>query len=130
YQQAGIVCLSGGKGNSENGNESPWKALEKAVGNFKKDRSIEDVLRQQIEKQEYYDDGGNDGKRPGGGGGGGDGDGDYESKDESLSRIWDEFVSLQTSNEHPSKVSHELMEEVLREDEKKRSVRRPVLVGT
>ncbi|KAL0305507.1 UNVERIFIED_CONTAM: hypothetical protein Sradi_5968000 [Sesamum radiatum] len=68
HQRAGVVCLFGGKGKSENGNEtSPWKALEKAVGNFKKDTSIEDVLRQQIEKQEYYDDGGNDGKRPGGG---------------------------------------------------------------
>ncbi|XP_011096546.1 uncharacterized protein LOC105175701 [Sesamum indicum] len=93
HQRAGIACLFGGKGKSENGNEtSPWKALEKAVGNFKKDRSIEDVLRQQIEKQEYYDDGGNDGKRPGGGGG--DGDGDYESKDDDLSGMWDEFLQV------------------------------------
>ncbi|KAL0352866.1 UNVERIFIED_CONTAM: hypothetical protein Sangu_0867900 [Sesamum angustifolium] len=93
HQRAGVVCLFGGKGKSENGNEtSPWKALEKAVDNFKKDTSIEDVLRQQIEKQEYYDDGGNDGKRPGGGGG--DGDGDYESKDDDFSGMRDEFLQV------------------------------------
>ncbi|KAI3456026.1 hypothetical protein Pfo_012689 [Paulownia fortunei] len=93
YQQAATVCLFGGEGKSENGNEaSPWKALEKAMGNFKKDRSIEDVLKQQIQKQEYYDDGGSGGKRPGGGGG--DGDGYGEAEDEGLSGMWDEFVQV------------------------------------
>lgn len=70
---------------------SPWKALENAVGNFKKDQSIEDLLRQQIQKQEYYDGGGSSGKPPGGGSGG---DGSGESEDEGLSGMWDEFVQV------------------------------------
>ncbi|KAK6124091.1 hypothetical protein DH2020_042176 [Rehmannia glutinosa] len=96
YQQAAIVCLFGGKGKSETENEaSPWKSLEKAVGNFKKEQSIEDVLKQQIQKQEYYDDGGSGGKRPGGGGGGdGDGFGEAEDEGEGLSGIWDEIVQV------------------------------------
>lgn len=38
-----------------------------------KGKSIEDVLRQQIQKGEYVDSGGGEAKPPGGGGGGGDG---------------------------------------------------------
>lgn len=72
---------------------SPWKALEKAAGSFKKNPSIEDVLKQQIQKQEYFDDGGTGGKRPGGGGGG-DGEGSGEGEDEGLSGIWDEFAQV------------------------------------
>ncbi|GFP81136.1 hypothetical protein PHJA_000256900 [Phtheirospermum japonicum] len=89
--QAAIFCLFGGKGKAENENQvSPWNVLEKAVGNFKKDQSIEDVLKQQIQKQEYYDGGDGGGKRPGGGGGGGGGDGSSEGEDEGLSGVWDE----------------------------------------
>ncbi|PIN23444.1 hypothetical protein CDL12_03820 [Handroanthus impetiginosus] len=89
YQQCAIVCLFGGKGKSENGNEdSPWKAIEKVLGNFRKDQSIEDALRQQIQKQEYVDDGGSGGKGPGGGGGGG-GSGEAEDEDPR-----DEFVQV------------------------------------
>ncbi|KAL3851474.1 hypothetical protein ACJIZ3_013356 [Penstemon smallii] len=94
YQQTAPVCLFGGKDKSENGNEgSPWKALEKVMGNFKKSPSVEDLLKQQIQKQEYYDggDGGGDG---GGGGGAGGGDGFGEAEDESLSGKWDEFVQV------------------------------------
>lgn len=87
------MCLFGGKGKSENGNEgSPWKALEKAMGNFKKEQSVEDLLKQQIQKQEYYDDGGNTGKPPGGRGGGGDGFG--EAEDGDLSGVWNEFSEV------------------------------------
>ncbi|GFQ03368.1 hypothetical protein PHJA_002480600 [Phtheirospermum japonicum] len=91
YQPAAIVSLFGGIGKSENENQdSPWKVLENVVGNFKKDQSVEDVLKQQIQKQEYYDGGDSGGKRPGGGGGG-DGDGFGEIEDEGLSGVWDEF---------------------------------------
>lgn len=72
---------------------SPWKALEKAMGNLKKEQSVEDVLKQQIQKQEYYDDRGNGGKPPVGGDGGG-GDGFGESEDESLSGMLDEFMQV------------------------------------
>ncbi|CAI9760921.1 unnamed protein product [Fraxinus pennsylvanica] len=91
HQRSAPVCLFGGKGKSEN-EASPWKSLEKAMGNLKKERSVEDVLKQQIQKQEYYD-GGNGGKTPGGSGGGG-GDGFGESEDESLSGMLDEFMQV------------------------------------
>lgn len=71
---------------------SPWKALENAMGNFKKDQSIEDVLKQQIQKQEYYGDGDPPGKPPGGGGGGGGGFG--EAEDEGFSEMLDEFTQV------------------------------------
>ncbi|OIW06502.1 hypothetical protein TanjilG_26691 [Lupinus angustifolius] len=67
------VCLAGGKGMMGNNNEnSPWESLEKAMQNIK-GKSIEDVLREQIEKGEYYQNGSNGGKPPGSGGGGGGG---------------------------------------------------------
>ncbi|CAA2938146.1 Hypothetical predicted protein [Olea europaea subsp. europaea] len=53
HQQSAPVCLFGGKGKNEN-EASPWKALEKAMGNLKKEQSVEDVLKQQIQKQEYF----------------------------------------------------------------------------
>lgn len=59
------------------------------MGNLKKEQSVEDVLKQQIQKQEYYDDGGNGGKTPGGGG-----EGFGESEDESLSGMLDELVQV------------------------------------
>lgn len=94
YQRCPTVCLFGGKGKSENDNDaSPWKSLEKAMGSFKKDNSIEDVLRQQIEKQEYFDDGDSGGIPPLGGGGGG-GDGSGESEDEGFAGIFDEFLQV------------------------------------
>ncbi|KAI4332031.1 hypothetical protein L6164_016972 [Bauhinia variegata] len=81
------VCLAGGTGMMDNKDEgSPWKALEKASEKFK-GQSIEDVLRQQIEKGEYSGNGGSGGKRPGGGGGGSGGseEGDFSEKlDETL----------------------------------------------
>lgn len=92
YQQSTPVCLFGGKGKSENGNEaSPWKALENVVKNLKKEPSVEDLLRQQIEKQEFYeDDGGSSGgNRPGGGDGDSGG-----TDDEGLTGILDELLQV------------------------------------
>nr|KJB82411.1 hypothetical protein B456_013G194600 [Gossypium raimondii] len=74
---------------------SPWKSIEKAIGNFGKKQSIEDVLRQQIEKQDYYDEGsGQNPPRGGGGGSSSGGDGFGESEDEGLSGILDETVQV------------------------------------
>lgn len=77
---------------------SPWKSLENAVGNLKKEPSVEELLRQQIQKQEYFDDGGTSGKPPGGGGGGGGGGGDGfgfgEAEDGGLSGMWKEFSQV------------------------------------
>lgn len=91
-QQCTTVCLfGGGKGKSSNDNEaSPWKALEKAMGNLKKEKSVEDLLKQQIEKQEYFDGGDGGGDHPGGGGGGGD-DASGGAEDEGIPGILDEL---------------------------------------
>ncbi|XP_059658256.1 uncharacterized protein LOC132304539 [Cornus florida] len=90
YQRHTPVCLYGGKEKSEKGNEaSPWKALEKVMGSFKKEpSSVEDLLRQQIEKQEYFDDGGSGGSGSGGGGGFGG------SEDEGADGIWNEVLQV------------------------------------
>ncbi|XP_051124412.1 uncharacterized protein LOC127246848 [Andrographis paniculata] len=92
HRYAAPVCLFGGKGKSEGegSQDSPWKSIEKAVGKFGKDQSVEDVLRQQIQKQEFYDDGDSGGKDGGsGGGGGGNGGGFGEDENEGES-IWEE----------------------------------------
>ncbi|KAM2669226.1 hypothetical protein EV2_020725 [Malus domestica] len=95
YCRSAPVCLLGGKGKNESGDEgSPWKALEKAMGNFKKEGSIEDVLRQQIEKNEFFEEKGG-GRGGGGGSGGGDGlGGSGGSEDEGFSGIMDETLQV------------------------------------
>ncbi|XP_028755560.1 uncharacterized protein LOC114714939 [Neltuma alba] len=86
------VCFAGEKGMMGNNSEdSPWKALEKAMEKFK-GQSVEDVLRQQIQKGEYLDDGGSGAKPPGGGGGGGDGGGAGGSEEESFGEMLDETL--------------------------------------
>lgn len=60
------------------------------MGNLKKEKSVEDLLKQQIEKQEYYDGGDGGGDRPGGGGGGGD-DASGGAEDEGIPGILDEL---------------------------------------
>lgn len=64
--------------------------------NFK-GQSIEDVLRQQIEKREFAEDRDGSGGPPrggGGGGGGGGADGSGGSEDEGLSGILDETLQV------------------------------------
>ncbi|KAJ9190659.1 hypothetical protein P3X46_001839 [Hevea brasiliensis] len=91
YQQGTLVCLLGGKDKSERDNGgSPWNPFEKVMESFK-GQSVQDVLRQQIEKQEFYD-GGSGKNPPRGGGGGGDGFGD--SEDEGLAGIMDETLQV------------------------------------
>ncbi|XP_020229974.1 uncharacterized protein LOC109810817 isoform X2 [Cajanus cajan] len=92
------ICLAGGKGMMGNDEEnSPWKSIEQAIGKFK-GQSIEDVLRRQIEKGEYYDGGGSGVKPPGGGGnsgsGGGSPDGSGESEEESPAAMWEENLQV------------------------------------
>ena len=68
-------------------------SFDKVMENFK-GQSVEDMLRKQIENQEFYD--GGSGKNPprGGGGGGGGGGGDEGSEDEGLRGIMDETLQV------------------------------------
>ncbi|NP_001242257.1 uncharacterized protein LOC100807775 [Glycine max] len=88
------ICLAGGKGMMGNDENSPWKSIEKAIGKFKGESSIEDVLRRQIEKGVYYDSGGGGVKPPGGGNSGGGPDGSGESEEESLAGMWEENIQV------------------------------------
>eukprot|EP00262_Sarcandra_glabra_P001359 TRINITY_DN1142_c0_g1_i1.p1 TRINITY_DN1142_c0_g1~~TRINITY_DN1142_c0_g1_i1.p1 ORF type:complete len:243 (+),score=35.68 TRINITY_DN1142_c0_g1_i1:327-1055(+) len=91
YQRCTPVCLFGGKGKSENDNEaSPWKALEKAMGGLRKEPSVQDLLRKQMQELEFDDDGGSGNRPPGGGG---DDSGGSE-EDESLAGILDEVLQV------------------------------------
>ncbi|XP_050374280.1 uncharacterized protein LOC126791831 [Argentina anserina] len=101
HQQSSPVCLWGGKGKNGSDDEgSPWKSMEKAMGNLKKETSIEDVLRQQIEKKEFYEDKDSDRRRRGGGGGAGGGSGgggsdpSGGSEDEGFAGIFDETLQV------------------------------------
>ncbi|XP_015868613.3 uncharacterized protein LOC107406034 [Ziziphus jujuba] len=98
FKQSATVCLARSGSDNEG---SPWKAFGDVMGKFKKDSSIEDVLRQQIEKKEYYPDrsgGGGGGVGGGGsggsGGGGGGADGSGGSEDEGLAGIADETIQV------------------------------------
>ncbi|XP_057740942.1 uncharacterized protein LOC130958070 [Arachis stenosperma] len=82
------ICFAGGEGMMQNTDESsPWKSLEKAMERFKgQSESIEDVLRQQLNKGEYYDGGDGGAKPPGGeGGGGGGSPGDSDGPEDGSS---------------------------------------------
>ncbi|KAF3451032.1 hypothetical protein FNV43_RR07121 [Rhamnella rubrinervis] len=72
--------------------------MERAMENFKKDQSIEEVLKKQMENKEYYEDKSGGSKPPrgsgGGGGGGGGGDGSGGSEDEGAAGIVDETVQV------------------------------------
>ncbi|KAK0588966.1 hypothetical protein LWI29_007811 [Acer saccharum] len=90
--QRSPVCLLGGGEDKPQNEGAPWKAFGKAMENFNKGQAIEDVLRQQMEKKEYFD--GSGGKSPPSDGGGGGGDGSGESGDEGLSGVMDETVQV------------------------------------
>lgn len=72
---------------------SPWKAFEKAIGNIGKQKSIEDVLREQIAKNNYFEDEGSGGSEPPQRGGGGS-DGSGGSDDEGLAGVMDETLQV------------------------------------
>ncbi|XP_077235251.1 uncharacterized protein LOC143877216 [Tasmannia lanceolata] len=94
YQRYTPVCLFGGKGNTEGDSESsPWKALvkalEKAMGNFRKEPFVQDLLREQMQERQFDDGDGGSGNRSSGGG-----DGSGDSEDEGFAGILDELVQV------------------------------------
>ncbi|KAI3973340.1 hypothetical protein MKX01_020715 [Papaver californicum] len=97
YQRCITVCLFGNKGKPESSSDgsSPWKSLENAMGGLGKEKSIQDILREQMQNKEYADTGGGGGgglggrPPPSGGGGGGDG-----PEDEGDNGMLDEFVQV------------------------------------
>ncbi|XP_050376584.1 uncharacterized protein LOC126793985 [Argentina anserina] len=98
YQHPSPVCLLGGKGkNGSDDKASAGKALENALG---PESSIEDVLRTQIEKKEFYKEkvtgGGGGGRRGGGGGSGGygGGGGSSGSEDGGIAGIINETLQV------------------------------------
>ncbi|CAI0396886.1 unnamed protein product [Linum tenue] len=93
YPRKSLVCLLGGKDKPEGENEgSPLKSLGNAFGSFQ-GKSVEDVLKEQMQKQEFYDGGGGGGGSPprGGGGGGGASGG---SQDDDLPGVLDETLQV------------------------------------
>ncbi|KAG2309583.1 hypothetical protein Bca4012_081469 [Brassica carinata] len=97
WKQSSAVCLFGGKDKSNGGGDeiSPWKAIEKAMGK----KSVEDMLRDQIQKKDFYDaeSGGNAPPRGGGGGGGNGGErpeGSGGEEDGGLAGIVDETLQV------------------------------------
>ncbi|XP_022755991.1 uncharacterized protein LOC111303811 [Durio zibethinus] len=95
-QQGTTPCRLWGEDTSAGDNKSSLrKAIAKAIGSFGEQQSIEDVLKQQIEKQEYFDeDSGKNPPRGGGGNGGFGGGGSGGSKDEGHSGILDETLQV------------------------------------
>ncbi|XP_078433105.1 uncharacterized protein LOC144704533 [Wolffia australiana] len=83
------LCLFGDRGKPKNDDEeSPWKALEKAMGGLKKETSLQDVLRRQMQEQEL---GGGFGGPPDDGG---SGDGSGGSEEEDFAAIVDEIIQV------------------------------------
>ncbi|CAH8333306.1 unnamed protein product [Eruca vesicaria subsp. sativa] len=95
WKQSSAVCLFGGKDKSNGGDEvSPWKAIEKAMGK----KSVEDMLREQIQKKDFYDTDSGGNIPPRGGGGSGNGgersEGSGEGEDGGFAGIAEETLQV------------------------------------
>ncbi|KAJ6820722.1 uncharacterized protein M6B38_330655 [Iris pallida] len=89
YKRCSPICFSGVKGNSKSEDEPfAWDPLKRALGGFKKERTVQDLLREQLQKQEF------DGNGGGGGPIGGGGDGFGGGEDESFSGTLNELLQV------------------------------------
>ncbi|CAN6448767.1 unnamed protein product [Victoria cruziana] len=93
-QRCTPVCAFGRGGKPGKANEGvPWNPLQNIMDKFKKELTVQDVLKEQKRaKQMEFDDGDDDGGDGKGTGGGGDGSG--ESEDESFAGALDELLQV------------------------------------
>ncbi|XP_074566487.1 uncharacterized protein LOC141823115 [Curcuma longa] len=83
------VCASGSSGNSSRGDEPfSWESLKKAFGSFRRELTVQDMLREQERQRQFYGNG-DDGISGRGGGDGSNGPGD-----EGFAGKFDEFVQV------------------------------------
>lgn len=85
------ICFFGGKGNTSGESKVfSWDSLKDALRGLKKEKTIQDMLRDQMRQREFGDVGG-DGNPPGSGGGGGGFDG---TEDEGFAGFLDETLQV------------------------------------
>ncbi|CAL9125422.1 unnamed protein product, partial [Musa textilis] len=83
------VYASGKRGNSKSGNEPfSWESLKKAIGGFKRELTVQDMLSEQAWERQFDGNGDNGISR----GGGGNGSGGPE--DEGFAGQFDEFLQV------------------------------------
>ncbi|KAH0460251.1 hypothetical protein IEQ34_010914 [Dendrobium chrysotoxum] len=89
YKAGSQICLFGGKGNSRGENKTfSWDSLKDALKGLRKEKTIQEMLRDQMRQREFGGDGG-DGNPPGRGGGGADG-----TEDEGFAGVLDETLQV------------------------------------
>ncbi|XP_008791791.1 uncharacterized protein LOC103708574 [Phoenix dactylifera] len=98
YKRCEPVCAFGGKGSSKSQDDAlSMDSLKKAMEGVKREKSVQDMLKQQMQEWNFGG-GGDKGNPPRGGGGGGssgsDGDGEGAPQDESFAEIFDEIVQV------------------------------------
>ncbi|KAL6634013.1 hypothetical protein ACP70R_026684 [Stipagrostis hirtigluma subsp. patula] len=81
------VCASSGKGNPDTADDPLMESLKKAMADAKKQRPIQDLVKEQIAKLREQGSGGSGGNRNPRGGNGGSGGQDDESFKETLDEI-------------------------------------------
>lgn len=90
------VCAFGGKGSSKSEDDAfSMESLKKAMEGVKREKSVQDRLKEQMEEWKFWG-GGDKGNPPRGGGGGSsdNGDGDGAPEEQSFADIFDEIVQV------------------------------------
>ncbi|XP_010912785.1 uncharacterized protein [Elaeis guineensis] len=89
------VCAFGAKGSSKSQDDAfSMESLKKAMEGVKQEKSLQDMLKQQMQDWKFGGGGGKGNPPRGGGGGGSDGDGEGAPQDESSAETFDEIVQV------------------------------------
>lgn len=90
YKACAPICLFGGKGNSRGENKSfSWDSLKDALKGLRKEKTVQEMLRDQMRQREFGGGDGGDGNPPGSGGGSSDG-----TEDEGFAGVLDETLQV------------------------------------